>query len=106
MNPLHHIDLRRLAGIRRVLGVDLTDSRARIVELERKGNPFNRFKPKFTVRKSLTIDFDTNSDVAGRAETLRSLLRQQEITTPFAVTSVQSLGIKIVISTLTSDARN
>src|SRR5258707_5591551 len=106
MNPLHQIDLQRLAGVRHVLGVDLTDARALIVELERGGNPWNRFRPKFTVKKSFTIDFDSSTSVAERAKILRACISKQNITTSFAVTSIQSLGIKILTTTIPSDAAN
>ena len=96
MNFIRQIDVLRLGGVKSILGIDLTESRARVVELERRGNPFNKFKPKFSVQRSFTVDFEPAATPLERIQDLSLSLRKNSVRTKFAVTTVQTLGVKTI----------
>jgi Tfp pilus assembly protein PilN len=100
VHPFRNIDFQRLGGLSCTLGIDLTDDRAHIVELERRGNPFNRFNPAFVVKKSFTVTFDSSAGDAEKGERIRSSIIAHKVRTKFAVSSVQSLGVKTVAVTV------
>src|SRR5437867_4036186 len=92
---LRNIDIRKFAGIRTLIGIDLTDSRARIVQLERKGNLFNKFKPTFNVLKFLSCEFEEGSSLEERADNLRALLANNKLETKLAVSTIESPAIRV-----------
>jgi len=92
---LVRIDVQKLAGLKHILGVDLTESRVHIVELENRGNVLNKFRPVFKVVRSFSHELDPQASLQERAATLRALLIAQKVTARFAVTSLQSFGTKV-----------
>jgi Tfp pilus assembly protein PilN len=83
-----------------ILGIDLTESRARLVELERRGNPFNKFKPKFRVLRSFTVEFEPAATPLERIQDLTLSLRKNDVRSKFAVTTVQTLGVKTITAVI------
>jgi len=104
VNLLRRIDTVRLAGIRRLVGVDLTEGGARIVELERRGSVFNRFKSAFEAVASLSVEFTSERTILEKAANVRGRLRAEGITSRYAISSVRSLGVKVISATVPSSA--
>lgn len=90
------MDVRRLAGVRRLIGVDLTDTRAHVVELKRVGNFFGGSRQKLSAAKAFTVRFDPTACEEDRSTQLRSALLDANVRARHAVTAVQSVGIKIM----------
>lgn len=103
---IKNIDILKLAGKRRVLGVDITDRRVRVVELESRGNPFNKFRSHFRAITSFCAEFNPDESLAVRANKLRDILRQKAIRTKLAVSSIQSLGVKSITTEIPSNVTN
>src|SRR5947209_11484381 len=103
---LARIDLKKLAGLKHILGVDLIDSTVRIVELKNRGNALNKFKPVFEVVKYFSHELDPRASTQERADTLRAHLIAQKVASIFAVTSLQSFGTKITTAEVPNDIEN
>lgn len=103
LRVLRAVDLPRLAGIKRMLGVDLNEQRVRIIELERTGSPLNKFKPSFRVVAHCSALFEPDESDDSRGEKLRMLLAEKGIVTQQAVASMQSLAVKSVVAPIPSD---
>lgn len=95
VNPPGNIDLHRLAGFNRVLGVDLTDRMIRIVELEKRGRILNRFAASFSVVGSSSYELNAAERREEVVKRVRNFIRENT-TTSRAVTSVRGVGIKTV----------
>lgn len=93
---LQKIDIKKIAGINGILGIDLNEDRARIVEVQQSLNiPKKNISP-YKVLNSFTVNFNTNSSWAEKGEAIKSALAERNITASYAVTSIQSFAIKIV----------
>lgn len=97
---LNNIDIQRLAGIKSIIGIDLTEQRARVVELEKNGSIFNRFHTKFRARQSFSCQFPPDMSPSAKSGLLKHLLAEHHIVTTFAVSTVQSIGVKTVQATI------
>lgn len=105
-NFLKKIDFQRIAGINRILGIDLYAGGARIVELEKKGSFFNRFSANYKVVQFFTHSFGelkTSSDVGPE---FQKVLTQHNIKARFVVSSIRSSGVKTVVTTIPADNKN
>jgi hypothetical protein len=100
------VDLPRLAGFRSMLGIDITGTRAHIVELAREGNPLSRYSCRFRVLKSLTVTFLPQDSPEDKGEAIRESLAQNGIRTIHAVTSVQSPAIRRVSASIPRTVTN
>lgn len=95
---VRHIDLQRLAGINRMLGVDMTEEHIRVVELQKSRALFNpntivnKFNSKFRATHSCSHNFASGESLEEKVKSVRSLLAQNGITARYAVSSIQSLG--------------
>jgi hypothetical protein len=101
-----NIDIQRLAGISTILGIDLTEQRAHVVELQKHGSLLNRFRATFRPLLSFTCDFSPNSSVAERAAILKRALAAHQVKTKFAVSGIQSIGVKVVTATIPAGTSN
>ncbi len=90
----------------KVLGVDLDERRVKVVELERHGGWFDKFKSKFNVTNSFSLEFAPDDSPQQRGEKLKNLIQEKHIRTKFAVSSIQSIGVKSLITTLPSNIPN
>jgi Tfp pilus assembly PilM family ATPase len=98
------LDLLRLAGIDTILGIDLTEHRARVVELQKRGPLFNRFRATFKPIQSFSCEFNPTAPLAERAAILKRSLAEHRITSRFAVSSIQTMGVKVVTATVPAGA--
>lgn len=94
------MDLLRLAGIRTVLGVDVTENRARVVSLTRTGWSINKYSRNFQATGSLSVEFDAGMTVEEKGLRLRESLVSKGIHCRYAVGCVRSRGIKIVAASV------
>lgn len=97
------VDVQRLAGIRRILGVDLADARVHIVELECGGMPFKDRKREFRPVTSLSVTFTPAMPLEERAEITRSQLRSHGVSSCYAVFNVNPRNVKIVEAEIPQD---
>ncbi|MGB2869557.1 MAG: PilN domain-containing protein [Bacteroidota bacterium] len=98
------IDIQKLAGITRMLGVDLTESHVRVVELEKVWSSIKKLSPKLRVINSFSHEFSASDK--NKAQTLSNLLHEKGIKTKRAVSSIQSLGVKVVSATIPQGTEN
>jgi hypothetical protein len=103
---LKNIDVRRFTGVNRILGVDLNEHRFRVVELERHGSPFNKFQSNFKVTNSFSLEFEVNDPAQKRVDVLKKVIQEKRVTTKYAVSSIQSIGVKSLITTLPFNTQN
>ncbi len=89
-----------------MLGVDLSEHRVRVVELERHGNPFNKFKSNFRVSNSFSLEIESNGSLQKLVEELKKVIQEKRIKTKYAVSSIQSTGIKSLITQLPANTAN
>jgi Tfp pilus assembly protein PilN len=90
----------------KVLGVDLDERRIRVVELERQGSPFNKFKSDFKVTNSFSLEFASHDSLQTEADGLKKIFQEKRIRTKYAVSSIQSIGVKSLITALPSTVTN
>jgi hypothetical protein len=103
---IKNISLRQLAGISRILGVDVSEDRARVVEVQERWLNFRRRKERFAVRSCFTVEFDPQSTWPQKAELLRQKLAEHGIKTGYAVSSIHSLGVKVIDAAIPPDVRS
>lgn len=106
MNILKRINLQRLAGIKTILGIDISERRVRIVELEQRGNVFNRYKTTFRVVNHFSHDFSEADSLSEKAEAIKQLLVMHSVETKRAVVSLQSVSVKVIAVTIPLDVQN
>ncbi|HOV98346.1 MAG TPA: hypothetical protein PK595_02100 [Bacteroidota bacterium] len=95
-NPLQQIDVKKIAGVKKILGINFDEHRARIVEVQQSIKYSKKNASTYKALNSFTVNFNENSSWSEKGEAIKVALAQRGITTPYAVTSIQSLGIKIV----------
>jgi hypothetical protein len=93
---MNHISLRQLAGANCILGVDLTENYARVVEIEERILPLRKSQSRFSVRNNFTLQFDPATEWLKRAELLKQQFTKLGIHTRYTATSIRSLGVKVV----------
>jgi hypothetical protein len=94
------IDYQRIAGINRILGVDWTGRYLRVVELEKQGNPLNKFNSVYKAVTSFVHEFNEEKSIDDKSSKLKSLLNEKGIKTKYVVTSVRSAGFKTVTTVI------
>src|ERR1041385_132094 len=99
----NRLDLDWLAGTRRVLGIDLTERRVRVVEFEKRRHILDRFRPRFRVRRSFSLDFESGLSLDQKANLLRESLTRQKVKTTQGVSSVQTPGVKVISAAVPPD---
>src|SRR5437867_678327 len=95
---LRSLDLQRLAGVNRILGVDLADDIVRIVELEKKGGPLNKYAVRMSPVCAYYRQFTTGATLEKKAQQTKELLVACGITTTYAVSSVRTLGVRSLVA--------
>jgi hypothetical protein len=93
---MNHINLRQLAGVNRVLGIDLAENCVRIVEVEERIVPLRKSQSRFHVRNHFVLEFDPVEEWLKKADLLKQKLTELGIRTRYAATSIRSLGVKVV----------
>ncbi len=106
MKFLKNIDIQRVAGIRSIMGIDIAEHRARVVELKKRGRIWNRFKTTFRPLQAFTCEFNQGSSIAERVASLKRSLAEHHISSTFAVSTVQSMGVKTVTATIPPGTAN
>ncbi len=96
LERLTSIDLYRLSGINRMLGIEYRTDMVRIVELECFGATFNKYKRRYRVRHHATVQFDANSGLEQKAACLRDHLHSHQVTTRYAAATVPQNRVKSV----------
>ncbi len=99
-NLIRSIDVQRLSGVTGILGIDLTEMSARVVELKRTGNPFTKFSPRFKVGANFTCRFPGSATSEEKGTVLREELHEQYVETKFAVATIRTPAVKIVTTTI------
>lgn len=102
---LSRIDIRRLSGVRSVLGIEFAGDKVHVAELRRRGNPFDLLSGEITASESFTIDF-LKSSPAETGRTLRSALDRHGVKTRFAVMGVRSSSVRTVSATIPTEVDN
>ncbi|MFA5832150.1 MAG: PilN domain-containing protein [Bacteroidota bacterium] len=103
---ISHLDILRFAGFKRILGVELSELEANIVEVEARGNPFKKFTQLFFPLKSISIQFSPTDTAEIKSEKIRIAIVENKISTKLAVTSLQSIGVKTIVTTIPFDVSN
>jgi hypothetical protein len=94
------IDIQRIAGIKRVLGIDLTDELVRIVELENLGSGANKYAAKFYSIKASYHRFKEGSSLEQKVQDTRECIASCGFSTRYAISSIRTLGIRTIVATL------
>jgi hypothetical protein len=105
-NSIRQIDFQRLAGISTILGVDVTERQARIVEIQTIGYSFNRSHLNLKPLHFCTVDFPQNTSWSEKGNILKSALTEKGIIAKHAVSSIQTLGVKVVQAVVPQGIRN
>jgi len=103
---LKNLDVRRIVGIKSMLGIDLTEERVRVVLVRKKGSIFNRYTGRYEALSSFAIDFQPNEPLEQKAIRLRELLVQKGIRSKYAVSSLQSTGVKSVTAAIPAGTKD
>ncbi|MBI5216811.1 MAG: PilN domain-containing protein [Ignavibacteriae bacterium] len=98
--------IQRLAGITRILGIDITATRARVVELAKASNFFTKNVGGYKIHAFGTIEFTEEQSVKDKASLFSTFLKQHNIKTKYAVTTLQSTGVKTVRTILPSETED
>jgi Tfp pilus assembly protein PilN len=86
----NRLDLRRLAGRKKLLGLQITEARARVALVERKGLSLDRLAMGFIVRKTGECTFPSGCSLQAQGEILKKTLEQLGSETSAAVTILGS----------------
>src|SRR6267378_7409602 len=97
MSFFQRIDFQKLAGINNVLGIELTDDGAYIVELQRRGYLLEKSSTGFKAVQSLALQWEEAQSLEERAKKLQDLLRQKSPKTKFAVANVRSDAVRSLV---------
>jgi Tfp pilus assembly protein PilN len=100
------INVLRAAGVASVLGIDCTDTRARVVELALHGGLLNKFRTTFTVNNFFTIEFEPSDNNEARSDRLSKAIQGHGIKTRYVSTSIQTHGVRSVIADISSSGTN
>jgi hypothetical protein len=71
-----NLDRRRLAGLGRILGIEITESHARVALVARKRLSLNRFAMKFRVEGTASCDFPEGSSIQERGALLNGCIEK------------------------------
>jgi hypothetical protein len=93
---IRRVDVRRLAGVNRMVGLDLDERVARIVELERYGSLLNKFKARYRPASYFTVEFAPAESVEQKAQRIKEALKTHGVRTRYAVSAVRTVGVKRV----------
>jgi len=93
---MNRINVRQLAGVNRVLGIDLAGNCVRVVEVEERIVPHRKLQSRFNVRNHFNLEFDPAEEWLKKADLLKKKLTELGIRTRYAATSIRSLGVKVV----------
>jgi hypothetical protein len=93
---MKHISLRQLAGVNRILGIDLGENYVRVVEIEERILPLRKSQSRFNVRNHFTLEFNPAEDWLVKADLLKQKLTALGIRTRYAAASIRSLGVKTI----------
>ena len=88
------IDIRRFGGLGSVLGVDIDERRAHIIELSRRGGYFNEYRASYEPVRWFTAHFDENQSIQERAELLKKALVSNEVKVRSAAASIAPSAVK------------
>jgi hypothetical protein len=94
------LDLQRLSGVRSVLGIDLSETQARIVQVERKGNPVDRLKARFVPRCSFLCDLEPGRSPEEKGICLKEQLISRGLIGSYAVVGIHGRGVRTVRATI------
>ena len=102
-DTIARVDFQRLAGVKRILGVDLADDVARIVELEKRGSLLNRHKSEFIPCQSFSCRFPNDATIEEKATRTATFIQSQGITTRYAVAAIHSERVRTTMVTIPTD---
>lgn len=88
------INIQRLAGIKRIIGIDQQNDSVRIVELKRSYNPFKR-SSQFEVLRSTTIQWEEGETLDQKADKLKTVLASSK--TKLAVANIPSNSVRSIV---------
>ena len=97
LDILQRLNTRKLSGCNRVLGLDISNAKARIVELEGVGGLLNRFKSSYKVVQSFTVEFNLDASLKARAIALQEAIARNNVKTKQCVTAVPPASVKSVM---------
>lgn len=107
MKPLlTNIDFLKIAGIQSILGVDLGERGAHIVELRKTGSVLNKYRAKFQIVNSFSVAFESGSTVEQRGKQIADVLKGKSIAAKHTVVGISSLGIKSVTVNIPVSSEN
>jgi hypothetical protein len=106
LNLLKNIDVQRLSGVNSILGIDISDKQVHIVEVKRRGGVFNKYSGRFEVHKFIKEEFPDGISAGDREGFLRDLLAKHKVSGKYAVSAIQSGGVKLTTATVASSVTN
>jgi hypothetical protein len=93
---MNNISLRQLAGVNRILGIDLAENCVRVTEVEQRIISFQKSQSSFNVRNHFVLEFNPSEEWLKKAELLKQNITEFGIRTRYAAASIRSLGVKTV----------
>jgi type IV pilus assembly protein PilN len=94
------LDIIRRRCIASVIGLDITDRRARVVELSNKGSLRFWSRQEFRPIAQFEATFEKDWNERQKGECIRQLLDEHHCTSRYAVTAVRGTGVKTVTTAL------
>jgi Tfp pilus assembly protein PilN len=94
------IDINRLAGITSILGITVRESQIQVVEIAKRGLLIRNDLRQFKVLYSFTIDLPLGVSATEKSKLLKDTLTSKKITSRYVVSTVQTLGVKSVVTTI------
>ncbi|HEX9657905.1 MAG TPA: hypothetical protein VGB89_13440 [Bacteroidota bacterium] len=100
------IDIRRFGGLGSVLGVDIDERRAHIIELSRRGGYFNKYRASYKPVRFVTVLFPESLSSQERGDMLNKALVSNGVSARMAVASIAPSAVKIFRASVPAGTEN
>ncbi|MCL4540603.1 MAG: PilN domain-containing protein [Bacteroidetes bacterium] len=100
------INLQKLAGVKSIVGLDITDRHVHVAELKIHRGIVNKFSSRFAVTNYFTCDVADGVSVASSSAAIREELNRHGITSRYAVSALQTGQMRSVRAEVPGDVLN
>lgn len=93
---LDRFHMLRIAGVNTILGLDLNEDRAHLVEISFSSAAIGRQKGKYGVRNAISVGFLADESESERVAKMRKALLSSKIKTRYVASSINTVGVRVV----------
>ncbi len=97
------MNLQKLAGLRSIIGLEITERHVRAVELKILGGNLDKFYSRFTAAKYLTFDIAGGLSVESSSAALKEELKRRGMRSHYAVAALHAGKVKTVRAEVPAD---